>query len=130
MKEIVVVPTSDKITEITEFLENILNENNVSPKIISQTDIVADEIFSNIALYSGATEAKVGCMVSENCLTLRISDNGVQYDPTKNPDPDTTLSADERKIGGLRIFMVKKMMDVVSYEYIEGRNVLTVTKKL
>ncbi len=130
MHELTVVPQADKVTEITEFLENILTEANASQKLISQVAVVTDEIFSNIALYSGATEAKIGCSVSESCLTLRFSDNGTPYDPTKNPDPDTTLSADERKIGGLGIFMVKKMMDKVSYENKNGFNILTVIKNL
>ena len=130
MQELTVVPSSDKVTEITEYLENILTKANASPKLISQINIVTDEIFSNIALYSGATEAKIGYAVSESCLTLRFSDNGTPYDPTKNPDPDTTLSADERKIGGLGIFMVKKMMDTVSYEYKDGLNILTIIKNL
>ncbi len=130
MSEITVVPTSDKVTEITEFLEGILTEANVSSKIISQANIVTDEIFSNIARYSGATFATVGCMLSENSLTLRFSDNGKNYDPTETPEPDTTLSADERKIGGLGIFMVKKIMDTVSYEYKDGLNILTAVKIL
>ncbi len=130
MHEICVTPSPDKVTEITEFIENVLEQAKVSSKIISQADIVADEIFSNIALYSGATEAKAECAVSENCVTLRFSDNGIPYDPTKNPEPDTTLSADERKIGGLGIFMVKKITDVVSYERKGNKNVLTIIKKL
>ncbi len=130
MRELTVTPTSDKVTEITEFLEEILTEANISKKIKSQMDIVTDEIFSNIAQYSGATSATVGCMLSENSLTLRFSDNGKPYDPTETPEPDTTLSADERKIGGLGIFMVKKMMDSVSYEYKNGLNILTAVKKI
>ena len=130
MRKLTVTPTSDKVTEITEFLEGILTEANASAKIISQLDIVTDEIFSNIAQYSGATTATVGCLLSENSLTLQFSDNGKPYDPTETPEPDTTLSADERKIGGLGIFMVKKIMDTVSYEYKDGLNILTAVKKL
>ncbi len=130
MKEISVFPSADKVTEITKFLEDTLTEGNIPAKFLSQADIVADEIFSNIALYSGATVAKVGCEILENGFKLRFSDNGTPYDPTKNPDPDTTLSADERKIGGLGIFMVKKMTDEVSYRYVDGWNVLTLIKKI
>lgn len=130
MRKLTVTPTSDKVNEITEFLESILTEANVSAKIISRLDIVTDEIFSNIAQYSGATSATVGCLLSENRLTLQFSDNGKPYDPTETPEPDTTLSADERKIGGLGIFMVKKIMDTVSYEYKDGLNILTAVKKL
>ena len=130
MEEITVAPSAEKLTEIMEFLEGILTKANVPSKIISQMDVVTDEIFSNITQYSGASSVTVGCMLSDNRLTLRFSDNGTPYDPTQNPEPDTTLSADERKIGGLGIFMVKKIMDTVSYEYKDGLNVLTAVKLL
>ena len=64
-----------------------------------------------------------------NEARLRFLDDGRPYDPTGKADPDTTLSAEERGVGGLGIFMVKKTMDEVTYEYIDGRNVLTVVKK-
>ena len=67
----------------------------------------------------------MGCALSEGKATLRFSDNGRPYDPTEKPDPDTTLSAEDRDIGGLGIFMVKKIMDEVSYEYTDGLNILT-----
>lgn len=64
-------------------------------------------------------------------LTMRLtSNNGKQYDPLAKPDPDTTLSAKQRRIGGLGIFMVKKSMDDVIYEYKDGRNILTIKKTL
>ena len=61
-------------------------------------------------------------------MTLRFVDNGRPYDPTQQADPDTTLDAEERDIGGLGIFMVKKSMDRVSYEYADGFNILTLEK--
>ena len=63
-------------------------------------------------------------------VTLRFSDNGRPYDPTEKPDPDTTQSAEEREVGGLGIFMVKKLMDEVTYEYADGSNILTLVKSL
>ena len=70
--------------------------------------------------------------VNEEPLSVEITfiDNGKQYDPLAKPDPDTTLSAKQRKKGGLGIFMVKKSMDDVIYEYKEGKNILTIKKKL
>ena len=89
-----------------------------------------DESYPNIARYSGATGARVGCNVSENKVSLRFVDNGSPYDPTVKEDPDTTLSAEEREIGGLGIYMVKKIMDEISYEYKDGRNILILEKNI
>ena len=93
-------------------------------------NVAVDEIFSNIARYSGATAATLGCSLADGRMTLRFSDNGRPYDPTGKPDPDTTLSAEERDVGGLGIFMVKKIMDEVTYEYVDGLNILTLVKAL
>ena len=71
----------------------------------------------------------MGCQIADDQLTLRFSDNGCQYDPTEKPDSDTTLSAEDREIGGLGIFMVKKTMEEVNYEYKDGLNILTLLKK-
>ena len=70
--------------------------------------------------------------VVENPLSVIITfiDNGIPYDPLKKEDPDITLSAEERDIGGLGIYMVKKTMDAVSYEYKDGCNILTIKKDL
>ena len=95
-------------------------------KNITRVNIAADEIFSNIVQYSGATAAQVECEVAENRAIIRFLDNGSPYDPTAQPEPDTTLSAEERELGGLGIFMVKKSMDRVSYEYTQGWNILTI----
>ena len=97
-------------------------------KVVNQVDIAADEIFSNIARYSGAVRTSVSCKVVENRAIIRFSDDGTPYDPTALPEPDTTLSAEEREIGGLGIFMVKKSMDRVSYAYLDGQNTLTIEK--
>ncbi len=103
------------------FSAAFLNSYGMTP----DADIAVDEIFSNIAQYSGASSVTLGCALSDGKATLRFSDNGRPYDPTGKPDPDTTLSAEERDIGGLGIFMVKKIMDEVSYEYTDGLNILT-----
>ena len=96
-------------------------------------DIAVEELFVNIASYAyehGKGVAVVQVSVHEEPLSVEITfiDNGKQYDPLAKADPDTTLSAKERKKGGLGIFMVKKSMDNVSYEYKDGKNILTVRK--
>ena len=116
------------LPRVCEFLEETLEEYGVPLKVVTQVDIAADEIFSNIARYSGAARASVSCKVVENRVIIRFSDDGTPYDPTVLPEPDTTLSAEEREIGGLGIFMVKKSMDRVSYAYADGQNILTIEK--
>ena len=122
-------PELESIPQVCEFLEGVLQDQGAPIKAVTQVNIAADEIFSNIARYSGATAAWVDCEAGEGRAVIRFRDNGRPYDPTAQPEPDTTLSAEEREIGGLGIFMVKKTMDRVSYEYAEGQNVLTIEKR-
>ena len=129
-EEITIKPSLDSLDQVTDFIDNHLSEGGVSNKLIFKVNMAIDEIYSNIARYSGATEARVGCNVSENKVSLRFIDNGSPYDPTVKEDPDTTLSADEREIGGLGIYMVKKIMDEISYEYKDGLNILILEKNI
>ena len=124
-----VSPSLESLAQVLEFFEGILTEQGAPTRVIYQVNVAADEIFSNIARYSGATEAQVSCETAEDQVVLRFTDNGRPYDPTKQEEPDTTLSAEERSIGGLGIYMVKKTMDEVSYEYADGRNHLTLVKR-
>ena len=106
-----------------------------SPKARMQIELAVEEIFVNIANYAYAPEigrATVRVVVSDEPLTVTITflDRGVPYDPLKKDDPDVTLSAADREIGGLGIFMTKKVMDDVSYEYKDGQNILTLKKRL
>ena len=105
--------------------------------MLTQTaiDIAVEELFVNIAGYAYRPEigiAVIQVSVFEDPLSVEITfiDNGKQYDPLAKDDPDTTLSVKERKKGGLGIFMVKKSMDNVKYEYKDGKNILTIKKHL
>ena len=93
-----------------------------------------DELFGNIVRYAyqpGMGPATVRVEVTgEPAVILTFIDNGVPYDPLKKADPDTTLSAEERQVGGLGIFMVKKSMDEIAYEYQDGQNILRIKKKI
>ena len=100
-----------------------------------QIDVALEEIFINIANYAyqpGKGPATVRVDVTDNPLTVTITfvDHGIPYDPLAKDDPDVTLPADEREIGGLGIFMVKQSMDDVIYEYRDGHNILTIKKAL
>jgi sigma-B regulation protein RsbU (phosphoserine phosphatase) len=129
MKKYKLTPTLEAMDQVTAFVEQELEAADVPMKVIAQMNIAVDEIFSNIARYSGASDATVGVSVEAGCVNLRFADNGRPYNPTEKPDPDITLPAEERDMGGLGIYMVKKSMDSVEYEYRDGLNILTLMKQ-
>ena len=135
MKELTIAATIENIGTVTDFVNEQLEALDCPMKAQMQIDIAIDELFGNIAHYAYNPEigqATVRVEVVEEPLSVVITfiDNGVPYDPLKNDDPDTTLSADERDIGGLGIYMVKKSMDEIAYEYKDGQNILTIKKSL
>ncbi|MBR4026742.1 MAG: ATP-binding protein [Lachnospiraceae bacterium] len=135
MKELTIDATVENIETVTEFVNEQLEALECPMKAQMQIDIAIDELFSNIAYYAYNPEigpATVRVEVVENPVSVLITfiDNGVPYDPLKEQNPDITLSAEDRKIGGLGIYMVKKSMDNVSYEYKDGQNILTIKKTL
>ena len=129
MRKINVSPVIESLPQIYAFFGDMLKKYSVSEKIMSQINIVADEIFSNIVYYSGATRVTIGCEIAEKRVILRFADNGRPYDPTKHAEPDVNFPIEERKSGGLGILMVKKSMDRMIYEYADGFNILTVEKR-
>ncbi len=112
------------------FVGVIMENNNVPLKICTQINIVLDEILSNIISYSGSSRMILECGIKNAEVILRFIDDGKPYNPLEKADPDITLSAENRELGGLGIFMVKKSMDEMTYEYSNNQNRLTVTKKL
>ena len=136
MKELTLDATIPNIETVTDFVNGELEAADCPLKTQMQVDVVIDEIFSNIAQYAygeGGGQATVGVAVSPEeprIITLQFRDQGIPYDPLSKDDPNVSLSAEEREIGGLGIFMVKKTMDDVQYEYKDGQNVLTLTKTM
>lgn len=135
MKEKQFDATIQNIEKVTDFVNVELEKYDCPMKAMMQIDVAIDEIFSNISHYAYKPEvgpATVRVEVDENPLTVIITfiDHGVPYDPLSQEDPDVTLSAEEREIGGLGVFLVKKTMDYVNYEYKEGQNILTVKKNI
>ena len=103
------------------------------PKIQMQIDVAVEEIFVNIANYAYSPDtgpATVRLDIRDGIAVITFIDSGVPYDPLAKPDPDVTLSAEDRPIGGLGIFLVKKSMDSVSYNYESGKNVLRLKKRI
>ena len=134
MKQIVVDAKRDKLDEVLAFLTGILEEHDCPPKIQMQLEIAVEELFVNIASYAygdGTGDAVINVSFPEERLVrIVFIDEGFPYDPLAKEDPDITLSAQERQIGGLGIYMVKKSMDNVQYAYLDGKNILTLTKKI
>ena len=100
-----------------------------------QIDIAIDELFSNIAYYAynpdvGPATVRVEVVEDPMAVVITFIDKGVPYDPLAREDPDTTLSAEERDLGGIGIYMVKKSMDEVTYEYKDGQNILKIKKNI
>ncbi len=131
-KDITVTAKLDSMPIVAEFIETTLEEACCSPEMIMTMSIATDEIFSNIARYAYANggDANIALEITNKSrlITLTFTDEGKPFDPLTAPEPDITLSAEERKIGGLGIFMVKKMTDEVTYEYKDGKNILRVKK--
>ena len=97
--------------------------------------VAIEEVFVNVAHYAygeGEGDVKFTIRFDEETrnIVFQMSDKGVAFDPLKKPDPDITLSAEEREIGGLGIFITKKTMDTVTYAYENGENILTMIKKI
>ena len=135
MKELTVPATLENITVVTAFIDEQLEALDCSMKAQTQIDIAIDELFGNIAHYAypgGTGDATVRFDFDEATRTASIAfiDGGVPFNPLEKADPDVTLSAEERGIGGLGIFMVKKTMDDLTYRYEDGKNVLTLYKQI
>ncbi len=135
MKELTIAATVENIETVTEFVNAQLELTDCPIRAQMQIDIAIDELFGNIAHYAYNPEvgnATVRVEVSEDALAVIVTfiDNGIPYDPLRKDDPDITLSAEEREIGGLGIYLVKKSMDEISYEYKNGQNILKIKKNI
>ena len=135
MKELTIAAVVENIDTVTEFVNTQLENLDCPLKAQMQIDIAIDELFGNIAHYAynpDVGNATVRVEVTEEPLAVIITfiDGGVPYDPLNAEDPDISLSAEDRQLGGLGIYMVKKSMDEISYEYKDGKNILSIKKKL
>ena len=135
MKELTIAATVENIATVTDFVTAELEALDCPMKVQMQISIAIDELFGNIAHYAYAPdvgEATVQMEVMDDPMSVVITfiDGGIPYDPLSADDPDISLSAEERKIGGLGIFMVKKSMDEITYRYENGKNILSIRKNL
>ena len=135
MKELTIDATIKNIEQVTAFVDEQLRILDCPMKTQVQINIAIDELFGNIARYAYNPEvgsATVRVEVCEDPVSVVITfiDNGMPYNPLAKEDPDVTLSLEERGIGGLGIYMVKKTMDDIMYEYKDGKNILKIKKNI
>lgn len=135
MKELTVPATLESLDAVQSFIEGELEQNDCPMKAIMQISIAVEEIYVNIAHYAyhpevGEATVRIAVGGDPVQVTVQFLDHGKPFNPLEKEDADTTLSAEERNIGGLGILMVKKSMDAVDYAYENGKNILTLKKNL
>lgn len=133
MEQLTVEATVENLNQVNDFIIESLEEMDCSPKISIQMELVIEELFVNVAHY--AYSPNVGkCTVikdfEENprAVIVTLIDSGTPYNPLEHEDPDTSLGVEEREIGGLGIFLVKKNVDEITYQYKDGQNILRFKK--
>lgn len=133
-KKLVIKNEISEINKLTVFIEELSEELVLTPEITFNLNLVLEEAVSNVIYYAYGEEKQkeisLMAKMSENNLIFVLTDSGKEFDPTKAPDADITLSAEEREIGGLGIFLIRQIMNLVEYQRIDGKNVLTMGKQL
>ena len=135
MQSITVPARNEDPSPVAEFVKEQLIQHNCSPKTLYQIEVAIEEILVNIVSYAQLAEddgIEIRCEVLSDPLrvVLQFLDRGVPFDPLAKDDPDTSPEGIMGREGGLGIFMVKQMMDEVSYAYRDGKNTLTIKKQL
>jgi len=135
MKELTVKAAIENLDTVTTFVNEQLEQLGCPVRAQRQVDVAIDELFGNIAQYAynpevGPATVRVETLEDPLAVIITFIDNGAPFDPLAKADPDTSLSMEERGIGGLGIYMVKKTMDSVSYEYRDGQNILRIQKNI
>jgi len=133
MNELTVEATPENIEVITAFVDEQLERYDCPMKAQAQIDIAIDELFGNIVRYAyhpevGSATVQVEVVEEPLAVVITFIDQGKPYDPLAKEDPNVTLSAEEREIGGLGIYIVKKSMNEIVYEYKDGHNILKIRK--
>jgi sigma-B regulation protein RsbU (phosphoserine phosphatase) len=125
----------EALSDVLGFVDQTLEGYECPMKIQTAICVAIEEVFVNVAHYAygegeGDMTLGIGFDTESREITFRMTDQGIPFDPLQRPDPDITLSAADREIGGLGIFITKKTMDAVSYAYENGKNILTMIKKI
>ncbi|MCL1857733.1 MAG: ATP-binding protein [Oscillospiraceae bacterium] len=132
MKELLIDAKTENLDTVLEFINRELEEADYPAKLSMQITVAVEEIFVNIAHYAYNPDvggAVIRIFYIKDEIVIEFEDSGTPYNPLENEAPDINAGAERRKIGGLGIFMVKKIMDSIKYEYKDGKNILTISKK-
>ncbi|MBO4337171.1 MAG: ATP-binding protein [Lachnospiraceae bacterium] len=135
MGQLVVAADVSELDKVQDFIAGELEDLDISPKVMYQIELAVEEIYTNISSYAYNPEVgqtTIGCSVDKDPLrvTIQFLDSGKPFDPLSRDEADTSTQALMERTGGLGIFLVKKNMDDVEYTYEDGKNVLTISKKL
>jgi len=130
MKELITEAKTENLDAVLKFVSTELDAAGLSQKLQTHILVAVEEVFVNIAHYAYNSEVggtTIRLAIDEE-IVIEFEDSGKPYNPLENKDPDTTLTAGEREIGGLGVFMVKQIMDAVEYRNASGKNILTIRK--
>lgn len=135
MEKVLVIENEvSEIEKVAQFIEELGKEAALAPDLVFQLNLALEEAVSNVILYAYPQGERhtisLAASAKQGWLVFVLSDTGREFDPTLVADADVTLSAEEREIGGLGIFLVKQIMDTVEYRRIEDKNILTLKKQL
>ena len=133
MAELKIKAKVENLNAVLAFVDGELEKLACPMRAQMQIDVAVEELFVNIAHYAyapGEGDALLAVTAADQAVEIEFRDSGVPYDPLAKADPDVSLSAEERQIGGLGIFMVKKTMDDMAYRYENGQNVLKIRKRI
>ena len=125
----------ENLEQVQGFIDDLLADRPWDPTAVLNLQIAVEELFVNIASYAyapGQGDVEIACALDEAAgrITVQFRDRGIPFNPLDKEDADITLSAEERGIGGLGIYMVKNSMDAVAYDYRDGQNIMTIEKNL
>lgn len=133
-KSLILANDIAEISKLSAFIEEIGEEFSLTPDVVFNLNLVLEEAIVNVINYAYPKEEHQSIYLSaalhDDSIVFVLTDTGKEFDPTQVPEADITLSAEERSIGGLGIFLIRQIMNEVKYQRIEGKNVLTLEKKL
>lgn len=133
-KTLIIQNEINELNKLAQFIETLGEELQLTPDLVFNLNLVLEEAVSNIILYAYPKQLgyDISIQVDYNgqFLIFTLTDTGKPFDPTHVAEADITLSAEERPIGGLGIFLIKQIMNEVKYQRIEGRNVFTLKKNI
>jgi serine/threonine-protein kinase RsbW len=135
MKRQMSVPSdAAQLSILTQFLQEFWSAADLPPAETVSFELALEEIFMNVVMHGspegGVPRVEVSLALCDGCLTLKIEDDGPSFDPLSLAAPDVTASLEERRVGGLGVYLVRQVMDAVSYQRLGGRNQLSMTKRV